>query len=303
MIREKKSLVSVIIPVFNAEKYLAEALSSIFSQTYSNFEVIVVDDASTDGSWDIVKKFQKKYRKKLVSIKLKKNRGKGGEAAADVAYHRAQGYFIARMDADDIAHPQRLEKQVKFLQKHPDIAIVGSSARIINQDGTVVGKKEVLTQHEDIYAQYFTFHPMIHPTLMMRKSVLPFKTKLYHKELPSNNDYLTFFTMIHSGMKFANISESLLDYRMHGKNDSLSRVKKSFKNTLITRYTMVKAGYRPSLTAWVKCFIQAAVVLTLPESVTFTIYLITRGIFTPQQIFESVKERYFVTENGLQLVR
>lgn len=213
--------VSVILPVFNAEQYVAEAIDSILTQTYKNFELIVVDDASQDSSWKIISRYQKQYPTKIKAIRLKKNRNKGGDEAGNVAYQYAQGELIARMDADDIANTQRLEKQVSYMVKHPNCGVLGTSAVVIDANGTIMGDKKVLTKHQDIYDGYFTFHPMIHPTLMVRRSALPVSKNLYTILFPKNNDYLTFFSLINQNVKFANLSEPLLKYRimasMNGK--------------------------------------------------------------------------------------
>lgn len=145
-------LVSVIMPVYNAGGFLVEAIESILHQTYRKFEFIIVDDCSTDGSWKVISRYQRRYPKVIKAIRMKKQLNKGGDASANTAYRMTRGAFIARMDADDIAHPERLEKQVKFLHDNPDVLMVGSQAHVINKSGEVVGDKTVPTSHEEIYA-------------------------------------------------------------------------------------------------------------------------------------------------------
>ncbi len=115
--KNQNPLVSVIMPVYNAGNFLMEAIESILNQTYQNFEFIIVDDASTDNSWKIIQKYAKKYPKKIKAFQLKKTLNRGGDACANFALKKAKGKYIARMDADDIAHPKRLEKEVDFLEK------------------------------------------------------------------------------------------------------------------------------------------------------------------------------------------
>ncbi|MBD3279669.1 MAG: glycosyltransferase [Candidatus Pacebacteria bacterium] len=287
--KNNKPLVSVILPVYNAQDYVAEAIESILGQTYQNFELIIVDDASQDNSWKIIADLRNKHPQKITAIRLRENRNKGGDEAGNVAFRHAKGEFIARMDADDIAESNRLAKQVEFLLKNPQIAIVGSSAKVINVNGDEVGSKLALQKHQEIYQQYFSFHPMIHPTLVIRRSMLLDAKNLYLIKFNSNNDYLTFFTMISSGLKFANLPDQLLKYRIHGQNDSLSQVKRTFANTLKIRLKMLKEqGYRPTLAAWIKCLAQMILVYLMPELLIFNLYLLVRGIYTPTQVFQKL---------------
>src|SRR5438105_3801141 len=121
MKQNKQPLVSVIMPVYNAQEYVGEAIQSIMYQTYQNFEFIIVDDASTDTSVEIIKRYQQMYPGKIQLIQMKNNLNAGGDACANVALEHAMGKYIARMDADDFAHQSRLEKQVAYLEKHKDI--------------------------------------------------------------------------------------------------------------------------------------------------------------------------------------
>ncbi|MFZ5376805.1 MAG: glycosyltransferase family 2 protein [Patescibacteria group bacterium] len=297
-----KPFVSVIMPVYNASLYLEEAIESVLNQTYTNFELIIVDDASKDNSWKIIRRFQNRFKRKIVSVRLKKNRNCGGDLAGNLAFTKAKGEFIARFDADDIANPDRLSKQVKYMLQHKECAVLGSSAEIIDKTGKVIGQKTTLANHQDIYDQYFTYHPMINPSLMIRRSMLLDKETLYKIELNSNNDYLTFFTMITSGLRFANISEPLIKYRMHGKNDSLSQVKRTFGNVMAVRNKMVREGrYSPSLLAWFKSLLQMLVVGLLPDALVFRLYLISRGIYSPKEIlaklFNELKNAFAFNKN------
>ena len=152
--KKQTPLVSVIMPVYNADGYLVEAIESILNQTYQNFELIIVDDASTDNTEQMISQFKKQNSKKIKAIRLKKNLNKGGDACANLAFQKAKGQFIARMDADDIAHPKRLEKQLKFLLKNPDIFMVGSQAWVINKKGEIIGEKKVPLTSKEIYQNY-----------------------------------------------------------------------------------------------------------------------------------------------------
>ena len=280
--RNTKPLVSVIMPVYNAGLFLHEAIESILSQTYRNFELIIVDDASTDNSWKIISQYKKQHSRKIKAVRLEKNLGKGGDAAGNVGVSLSKGGFIARMDADDIAASLRLGSQVIFMLKNPKCSVLGSNAWVISKEGKIVGEKKVPSKHEKIYDEYFVFHPMIHPSVMIRRSFLGNSKTLYKLPLDANNDYLTFFKMISSGHRFANLEEKLVHYRIHGKNDSLTHTKKRFLNSLKIRFLAVtKFGYKPSLKGIVKIFGQVILVFGLPERVIVPLYLLMRGISKP----------------------
>ncbi|MFA6005779.1 MAG: glycosyltransferase [Patescibacteria group bacterium] len=298
-----KPLVSVVMPVYNAGRFLSEAIDSILNQTYRKFEFIIIDDASTDESWSVIKQYKRKYPKKIFAIRMAKNMNRGGDTCASEGIKRARGQYIARMDADDISHPERLAKQVAYLQKHQDIFMVGSSAYVINGDGKRTGEKNMPTTNEAIYREYFTFHPMIHPTIMFRNGVV--KQKPFYKTvLPTNNDYYTFFEFISKGLKFANMSEHLLHYRIYGKNDSLRHIKKSFLNTLRARWSIYKTyGYPLDLRTVVQNLTQCAVVLLLPESITYFIYLFARKILDRQLLVAYLKEQLRFPSLVLQKAR
>jgi len=282
------------MPVYNAEAFVADAIDSILSQTYRNFELVIVDDASQDTSWSIIQKYQRKYPRVIKAIRLKKNVNRGGDGAGNIAFQHTnpKSAFIARIDADDIALPNRLAVQVKYMQQHPEVAVVGSSVDIINDQNEVVGRKTVAHDHEEIYRRYFEIHPMIHPTLMIRRATLLDSKNLYKLELSANNDYLTFAQMISQGKKFANLKETVLLYRVHDSNDSLANIKRTFFNTLKIRHQMVtQYGYTASLYSWAVLISQVFALTFVPEKVLLLGYLMARGMVTPQKVLSNMLKK------------
>lgn len=270
--------ISVIMPSYNAGAYLGVAIESILNQTYRNFELIIVDDASTDTSYAIAKSYKKRHPKKIRLLKLKKNQNCGGDRCANEGLLLAKGDYIARMDADDIAHPERLEKQVIYLEKHKNTFLVGTNAYVINSTGEVIGEKKEPRSHKAIYESYCIFHPLIHPSCMFRR-IVNGKVFQYDIKYSANNDYNTFFRLLCQGETFVNLEEKLLYYRIHGQNDTLIHVKEKFLNTLKVRISMVRTyHYRPPLRAIVTSIAQAIILLTLPEKVLINLYLISKGI-------------------------
>src|SRR5690606_16326231 len=142
--------ISVIMSVFNAEKYLVEALESILNQTHSHFELIIIEDASTDGSLKILENYQNRDPR-IILIKNDVNKGAAGFIKnLNMALEKATGEFIARMDADDISDLRRFEKQITFLEENPDVFIVGSTIEIIDEKGANLKLLSLPTDDGDI---------------------------------------------------------------------------------------------------------------------------------------------------------
>jgi glycosyltransferase involved in cell wall biosynthesis len=161
-----KSRVSVIMPVYNDERCVGRAVESILSQTLVDLELIVVNDGSTDNSAEKLKFFTDP-RLRIVS-----QANKGIAAALNAAIDMATAPLIARMDSDDIALPERLEVQVKYLEDHPDCGMVGSSCELINEEGISLGHTIVPTDDRSIRRCMIWANPFIHSSIMIRKEVL-----------------------------------------------------------------------------------------------------------------------------------
>jgi glycosyltransferase involved in cell wall biosynthesis len=175
-----KPLVSVVMPVYNAEAYLKDAVESMLYQTYPAIELIIVDDHSTDNSWEILKSYKEQFPTRIKLIRTKKNLNCGGDTCANYGISKAIGKYIARMDADDIAVPNRIEKQVAYLESHPGVTLVGSQAYVINGKGETIGEK------------------MNQPaTLILKKHILPiirlFTPQSWCDELSTENRLLILF--------------------------------------------------------------------------------------------------------------
>jgi glycosyltransferase involved in cell wall biosynthesis len=199
----KNAEVTVLMPVFNAEAFLEEAIDSILQQTFSDFEFIIIDDGSTDNSVAIVESY-KDERIRFVrnecnlGISETLNRGIG----------LASTQLIARMDADDLSHPERLQKQYDFMIKHPQCALLSTWANVIAPD-----KKHIrLERYPNTYYYYnLTFECWIyHPTIMMRKSAVE-NVGMY--SIPYSEDYDLFWKLSRE-YKIDNLNEPLVDYRL-----------------------------------------------------------------------------------------
>ncbi len=300
-------LVSVIMPAHNAELFLADAIDSILAQTYPNYELIIINDGSTDKTGQISQKYSQKSDK-IELINLEKNQGES--AAANLGFNQSQGKYIARMDADDISHPERLAKQVQFLENHPDHILVGSQAYIIDSHNQIIGQKKFPLHNQEIYQEYGVLHPVLHPSIMVRRSMLPWEDKLWANQAEPNDDYYTLFNLLKCG-KFANLDQKLVHYRMHDNNKSMQDVKKKFINSVKIRYYAVtKLDYPLSLNMALKVLIQALFVLSMPEKLTIGLYLVLRGMKPLNQAFPNLSltspnlaRTFILTVSKLSLLR
>lgn len=264
------------MPVYNGSLFVRPAIESILAQTYQNFELIIVNDLSTDDTPVIIERYRQLYPKKIKVIHLRKRHCAYG--AANVAMHHAKGEFIAPMDADDVSHPRRIEKQVEFFLQNNEAIVVGTQVRIIDKEGRIIGEKTFPASHREIYKKFLEVYPIVHPSCMIRRSLLPKKNRLYENKYGVNDDYYTFFVLFRYG-KFFNLPDYLLDYRIHFGNSSLQNLKQKFYNTVKIRLVaMIKLNYRPTLSGLVKLLGQILLVTILPESLLIDVYLIIKGI-------------------------
>ena len=195
-------IISVIMPAYNAEKYVTEAINSILSQTFTDFEFIIINDASTDSTKEIIKSFQDQR------IKLINNEQNQGVAKSlNIGIAAAKGKYIARMDADDISLPERFQVQFDFMEQNKDIDICGSWMKTFG-DKSEIAKKPL--SHSDIRDTTFFFCAMLHPTIIFKRDL----SLQYSMDFPRAEDYDLWCRKINE-LKFANIPEILLHYRIH----------------------------------------------------------------------------------------
>lgn len=192
--------------VFNGQKYLSQSINSILSQTFTDFDFLIVDDCSTDSSWDILSAYSDPR------IKLIKNISNLGLAGAlNKGLEISQSQYIARMDCDDISHPKRLDKQVAFMESHSDLAVCGTWVKAIGVKKNDIWKYPV--NHDDIHCALLFNSALAHPSVMIRKSIIDKFCIRYDQSLRKSQDYDLWVRLCKSGQKLTNIPEVLLNYR------------------------------------------------------------------------------------------
>lgn len=204
-------LISVILPVFNAEEYVFDSVQSILNQSIDSFEIIILNDGSTDRTEDIIKSFNDeriRYFKNEENIKLINT--------LNLGLHLATGKYIARIDADDIALPNRFEKQVEFLENNPDYGLIGSYAQEFGDSINVV---KYAVEDEDIRYAFLTHNPFIHSSVMFRSSLFNEYELQYNKKWLHVEDYDLWIRLLNF-TKGKNLPEILVKYRVHNSQIS-----------------------------------------------------------------------------------
>jgi len=221
---------SVITTVYNCEKYVKESLDSVFAQNYSDIELILVNDGSTDATRAILESFLKNYEECIVFLDYDEN--KRIPVRRNEAIERARGEFVTIHDGDDISLPDRFEKQVKFLDNNPHIFCVGGWAEEINEFGEKIGKRNYPPKfHQEVVdiiisKETFYLNPIIDPTTMFRREdFLNLGRYTLKDEIYTVLDYDLWLRAILNGRKFANIQENLIKYRVNSQGMTGSRKK------------------------------------------------------------------------------
>jgi len=230
--------VSVILPFFNAESTLARAIKSILRQTYTNFELLLINNNSTDKSFSIAATFSKTDKR----IRLLNEPKQGVAHAMNFGLQNARGKFLARMDADDISYPQRLEKQVQFLHDNPKIGLVGCEVNYVAHEENTPGFNRFVNwvnsfhSSAEIKLNRFVEIPLVNPTILFRREIYEEFGGCLHGDFPE--DYEMLLRYLEAGVKMAKLPEPLLEW--HDYSTRLTRTDERYSTEAFFR---VKAKY------------------------------------------------------------
>jgi hypothetical protein len=207
-------LVTISMPAFNSERYIAEAIESVLAQTYQNFELIIVDDGSTDRTREIVERYSDPR-----IIKIFSDQNRGLITTRNLIASLAKGKYLALLDADDRAFPERLQLQVDFLEGH-SADICGADHWTLNQANGEMKRSKQRHSDSDIRALLSICSPLCNPAIMGRLEIFkqfPYKTSYMHAE-----DYCLWTEIALAGYHFANIEKKLIVYRLHSTQTSVN---------------------------------------------------------------------------------
>jgi len=222
---------SVILPAYNAEKTIREAIDSVLEQTFRDFELIIINDGSTDSTHSIISD----YKDNRI-VYLQNDGNKGLIYTLNRGLETSKGEYIIRMDADDICFPHRFEKQIRFMDCNPDIAASGTQ---IYQFGFSENNQDVNpTSFEDLQYQIVITVPIFHPTAIIRKEALLRHNLKYNEDYKHTEDYKLWVDFVTHGEKLANIEEICLKYRI-----SESQISNKFSKIQVATSQKIRTEY------------------------------------------------------------
>lgn len=213
--------VSVVMPMYQAERYVAEAVESILAQTFADFELLVFDDGSRDRSREIVHELAAADPR----IRLFEESHAGYVTWLNRGLELARGELVARMDADDVALPERFERQVRFLDAHPEVVALGTHALCVDSDGDAIEPTAKPLDHEEIDRRHLApgcgGSMITHPTVMLRRRAA-LEAGGYRPEAVLVDDLELFLRLAERG-RLANLPDVLLHYRIHPESVGVLR--------------------------------------------------------------------------------
>lgn len=207
-------LVSIILPAYNCEKYIGKTIKSLLNQTYTQFELLIINDGSLDNSTNIINDFTDTR-----IVHIQNNGNQGLIFSLNKGLEIAKGKYIARIDADDICLPTRLEKQVEWLEKNKETAVVATQIHFINEQDEETGNWPLdleTTTAKQIKRVMLWQNCIAHPSVMMRSSVL--KKYCYNSKQKHSEDYDLWLQLISDGHTIEKVPEQLLKYRVHNQS-------------------------------------------------------------------------------------
>jgi glycosyltransferase involved in cell wall biosynthesis len=284
MIDSKSPKITVLMPVYNCELYIIEAVDSILNQSFDDFEFLIIDDASTDKTVSIIKAYKDpriKFIEKPVNT--------GYTDSLNYGLKAAKGEYIARMDGDDIAKPERFAKQIAFLDANPDVVLCGTNFSIIGTEKRINLPKE----NEAIKLGLLRGNCIAHPSIMIRNYALQQFSILYDSNREPAEDYDLWVRLLKIG-KLYNLQEELLNYRVHITQVSQKREIQQKQSALESRLQILKYlnyTFNDDECNLLKKIMQRNVVVTFDEIEDF---------FTLKQKMLLANSNNFFDSNGFQ---
>jgi hypothetical protein len=200
--------VTVVMPVYNGERFVGDAIESMLSQSWTDFQLLIIDDGSTDDTPALIESYRDP---RVRTVRHAENAGLA--ASLNEGLERASGRYIARMDADDISLPDRLTRQIEFMNAHPDVGACGTWVEVMGEG--IRQRWEYPATHDGIHARLLFDCSMAHPTVMFRRGHLRKARLSYDSSYPCAQDYDLWCRAV-GGLVLANLQEVQLVRRLHG---------------------------------------------------------------------------------------
>lgn len=260
--------ISVVMPVYNSERYIKTSIESILTQTFKNFEFIIIDDGSNDDSFKVIDSYRQKDKRIIL---MRNNQNIGTSKTLNRGLFIAQGKYIIRMDADDWSYPNRFQKQFDFMEKSPETGVSGGTIEICDKNLNIKNKRRYPLSDIGARKIIFQYSPFAHPATIWNAKLMK-KIHGYNPNIPLSQDYELYFR-IGKISKFANIKDTILKLRTH--DDSSSIIKGKFQEQYAI-YTRIKAflefGYTMSFFEKLYTFLQMLSIVIIPPKIKFWIF-------------------------------
>src|SRR3989338_2507106 len=230
-----KSKVTVLMTVFNGERYLKECMDSVLNQSFKDFEFLIIDDCSTDSSKDIINS----YKDNRVNL-IENDKNLGQVRSLNKGLDCASGEYIARMDQDDVAMRNKLERQLVFMDKSPDISVTGTWGEVIDESGIIREKNRLPIKNEEIIGNiFFVGYFIIHPSVIFKREAV-INIGKYNEDLSYAEDYDLWARLSLKKHKLVNIPEFLIKLRHHDKRTSRQFHQVQLSNTYTAIFNFIR---------------------------------------------------------------
>lgn len=268
-------IVSVLMPAYNVKDYIKDAITSILNQSLADLELLIVDDASTDGTYEVMREFSQQDSR----IKIFRNNSKQGISKnRNFLIKQAQGEFIAWQDSDDIAEIDRLDAQVKFMRDNPEVGICGGNLIFFDKTNKEISLRKYNSLDKDLRSSIFKFSPVAQPAAMIRKEVFT-KVGFYKEDFRVAEDIEMSFR-IGEFYKFGNLNKVVLRYRQRSDSSTFKRLKEMEKNTLKTRFKFINnSKYKFSFSDLLFNLVQLVTLYVFPSFLRIKLFNAIRNKF------------------------
>ena len=226
--------ISIILPVYDGAIYIIDTINSILNQTMTEFELIIINDASKDNSKEIILSF---IDSRIIYIENQKNLGQIASVNQGIQLSKTE--FIARIDQDDIFLKEKLKIQYEYIKNNKDISVVGTWAAIIDKDSKIQNYISSPIHHNRMVNTLLNSNPLFHPSVLIRKNII-LEMGMYNPRYKYTEDYNLWCGLVLSGHKIANIPEYLLHYRVHNNQSSQKNNYTQLENALKVRNIFFK---------------------------------------------------------------
>lgn len=283
----KTPLVSVVMSTYNNAPFLPQAIESILAQTWKNLEFIIINDASTDNTKTVLEQYTDNRIRRLDN---KQNCGLAG--SLNIGLAEAKGHYIARMDSDDIAFPDRLEKQVAFLEKNPDIDILGTQRLLINEAGDRLKtvNRAPIEHNRIVWSLLVDGKGLIHPTVLFRASII-LDRGAYNPKYTASQDLDLWLRNI-TYARFSNLDEPLLYYRVHSTSKSFAKTQREYNFDYEIRLSylndLLRTDHPTDILDWINYQFLSNNLVNKEAAISASVFLMS--------LLEELKNRNIITQ-------